>query len=343
MTVDARRLTPFDPVLSRLRDDAVTAFGGRVSLEPRRVCVGPFSQVLEVRVHGDARALTAFIKVLTPRATTVQELEATRRNISREYSALQRACETLAGRDGFSVARPLACYPDLCALVTERVEGIPLAAALSKLRGSPSPRTIEDTARVLRNVGAWLSAFQGSPDTTRPPVSLDRMRNYLDTRLKALTELRVFAPDLRDALLRHFDRRASAIAARDLGAVPVHADFTPENVLVDGERVSVIDFTMAKDGARYLDVSHMFMHVDMLKMRPWFRPGAIDRQTAALLDGFEPNLRIERPLLELLLVQHVVCFVLQTAQMKIARLPAFVLAWHIRRQQVKWLRDRVSA
>ena len=327
-------------VVDRLRDDPARCFGAStITVRPGRVFDRPFSHVFELHVHGGAQPVTAFVKVLKPRSETPEELEATAANVTREFDTLTRVHQALRQAPGLSAPRPIACYPDLLALVTQGLDGDPLTRTLSKLRGAPSARTVDQVGEVMRSVAAWLKTFQAM-EAPGPPISLDRMRAYLDARLRPLMERGVFGSDMRADLLRYFDRRAPEIPSSDLASVPVHADFTPENVMIAPGSVSVLDFTMAKQGARYLDLAHMLMHVDMLRARPWFRPAAIDRQTTALLSGYDHTLQVGRPLLDLLILQNVVCFVLQTTEMKVAGLSRRMLAQHVRRRHVKWLAAR---
>lgn len=333
----------FGPVIDRLRDDSERLFGASpLAVEPVREVRGPFSQVLEVKLRAGGQSVTAFIKILAPRAHSLEELKATGRNAAREFDALVSAHGALAKHPGLSTARPMACYPELFALITERVEGTPLNQLLSRLRVVPSSSTVDSLERIMRSVGAWLAAFQttGASDAG---VSLGRMRTYLDARLQPLALAGVLGEDLRAGLLRYFDYCAREVTATELIAVPVHADFTPENVMVSDDGVAVLDFTMAKHGARYLDLTHMYMHLDMLKARPWFRPGILDRQGTALLAGFDAAVRPERPLFQLLLMQHVVCYIRQGVQQQISSLPARVLSRHVRRRHLKWLAARASS
>lgn len=328
----------FGIVLDRLRENGFAQRG-----VPRwgRVFAGPYSDVRELHVARNGQTVTAFIKILKPRADTPGELEATRRNIVREFETLTRVERAFSSTPGLSVPQPIACYPDLQALVTHRVDGEPLPRVLSKLGGVPSARTVDGVTDVVWRVGSWLKVFQ-TTEASRDPLSLERMRTYLDARLRPLGELGVCSPGLRERLLRYFDRRAQEIDSSDLPAVPVHADFTPENVIVAPGCVTVLDFTMAKQGARYLDLAHMFMQIEMLKARPWFRPTLIDRATTALLRGFDAALRVERPLFELLLLQNVVCFVVQTAQMRVSGLRARLAASRVRGRHLKWLEARAG-
>jgi Ser/Thr protein kinase RdoA (MazF antagonist) len=334
----------FDAVLDTLQADSLRCFGfSQITLRPGRVFVSPFSRVLELQVSGTEQPLTVFVKILKPRSDTAEELQATRRNVTREFETLTRVEAALRGEPQLAAPRPIACYPELHALVTERVDGEPLARVLSKLRGAPSTRAIDRVVGVMRNIAHWLKTFQGM-EPPGPPVSLEKMRSYLDARLRPLAELRVCSWSLRDRLLVYFDCRAGDVPASELASMPVHADFTPENVIVGPGSVGVLDFTMAKQGARYLDVAHLYMHIEMLKARPWFRPGAIDLSTTALLSGYDNSLQTDRALFDLLLIQNVVCFVLHTAQTNATgSIPSRLLAEHLRRRQMKWLAGRAMS
>jgi aminoglycoside phosphotransferase (APT) family kinase protein len=332
----------FDSVLDRLRDESLRHFASpRVTMERRRLHVRPFSQVLEVEIETGRRAIGAFVKILKPRAEGPQELEATRRNVAREFEVTSRVHDRFAPHLGLSAPRPIACYPELLALVTERVEGVSLQQLLSRARAFPSKAVLDDLSQTLRRVGAWITAFQAF-DGPAGHVSLDEMRSYLDKRLQPLADGHVIDAGVRLGLLRHFDELAARVSESDLEAVPIHADFSPENVLIHNGEVSVLDFTMAKRGPRYLDLSQMFVHLDLLKAKPWFRPAVVESLLTALLAGFDPTLRTDHPLFQLLLLQDVVCH-LRQMQLDRPALPARVYSEFLRRRHLAWLMARGAA
>jgi aminoglycoside phosphotransferase (APT) family kinase protein len=342
MKLVAQPAAAFDPVLERLREDSARHFSSpSVTLERGRHVVRPFSQVLEITVRAEGRAVTAFVKILKPRLAGARELEATRRNVTREFEATARLHAGFAPHPGLSTARPIACYPELLAVVTERIEGDTLDRLLAReARAAPSARRVERLAGIMRLVGAWLRTFQ-TLDGAEGRVSLDRLREYLDDRLRPLAASGALSGPVRAGLLRYFDRRARDVLEDQLAAVPVHADFAPENLIIRDGTVSVLDFTMAKRGARYLDLAHMFMQIELLKAKPWFRPAVIDRLTAAMLAGFDPALRSDRPLFELLLLQHVVCRLRQN-DIEALGLPERLFASYVRRRHLKWLAARAD-
>jgi Phosphotransferase enzyme family len=342
MQSTAEPVIAFDAVLERLRADGLLHFdGAEVTMDRGRVFVRQFSQIQEVRIDAGGRAITAFVKILKPRAEGSAELEATRRNIAREFDMMARVHRGLQGELGLSTARPIVCYPDLLAMVTERVDGVVLDRLLARGHSLASERALERLSATMRSVGAWLKAFQ-TIDAPGGQVSLDQMRIYFDKRLQPLAEGGVISREVRGGLLKSFDTLAGKVSGSDLVEVLVHADFTPENVVIRDREVAVLDFTMAKRGLQYLDLSHMFMHVNQLKARPWFRPAVVDALTKALVEGFDPHLREDHPLFQLLLLVHVTCH-LRQAQLDPPGLPARVYSEFLRRQDLKWLRARAAS
>jgi hypothetical protein len=83
----------------------------------------------------------------------------------------------------------------------------------------------------------------------------------------------------------------------------------------------------------------MWIHVDLLKAKPWFRPTVVDALTTALVAGFDPLLRTDRPLFQLFLLQHIVCH-LRQAQQDPPALPARLYAEFLRRRHLTWLIGR---
>ena len=97
-------------------------------------------------------------------------------------------------------------------------------------------------------------------------------------------------------------------AASDLGPQWIHADFCPDNIIVGDGEVTVLDFMMAKTGTVYHDVAHLYMHLDAMKVKPWFRPRG--RRPAAARAPRQASSRgstSNRPLFALMLLQHVIC------------------------------------
>jgi hypothetical protein len=331
----------FRPVLSSLVAGGGQYFGSdSVRVEPVRLLERPFSSLLQVRISGGQGTVGAFIKILKPRSPGADELTATSRNVQREFDITTRVRRALAPHPGLSAVRPIACFPEQFALVTERATGPTLAEVLARAAaGWSGARSAKDRRGSLRQVGAWLNAVQGSLRQEKD-VDFDAMRLYLDTRLTALERVgpvRLTAAG-RMAIERYRDRLMREASGEPLRQVWIHADFCPDNIIARAGEVTVLDFTMAKTGTVYHDVSHLFMRLEAMKVKPWFRPAIIEGFQQELLEAFEPGLVPGRPLFALMLLQHVICHMLalQTSTSG----PAELYARWLRRRHRQWL-DRV--
>jgi Ser/Thr protein kinase RdoA (MazF antagonist) len=150
-----------------------------------------------------------------------------------------------------------------------------------------------------------------------------------------------FAESDREQSLRFFDALSCEINASDLVEVPIHADLSPGNILVDDDKITVLDFTMTKTGAIYHDVAHLYVHIERLKSKPWIRPNVTDALQKAMLRGFDPLTEPHKPLFKLLLLQNTVCHLLQLATPSgnpLARLQNR----HLRYRDQKYLRELVA-
>jgi len=331
----------FEPVLRKLSADSQRYFGeARVTIEPLEHMERPFSAILQIGVSRRPDAPRAFVKILKPAADTPENIASMREEVRNDFEVTGRVYAGLTDRDGLSAVRPIACFPEDLAIVTEQLGGSTLAAVLrTRAAGRPRARTIEELHRVVDRVGSWLRAFQAiAPIDQR--VSLEIWRSYLDVRLAKLdgngpTRL---TSDEQRLLQRYFDGQAREVSDAQLGAVWIHADLCPENVVVLSDRVAVLDFTTVKSGPIYHDIAHLYMQIDLLRAKPWFNRRIVRSLQQRLLDAFEPGLAPSRPLFALLLLLHVVCHLvaLQNPPRGLLTRP---YAGYVARRHVRWLRE----
>jgi aminoglycoside phosphotransferase (APT) family kinase protein len=162
-------------------------------------------------------------------------------------------------------------------------------------------------------------------------VGLAERRAYVDARLQLL-EGRVLSTAERTLWLAHFDALCTAIGEPDVAAVSIHADLSPMNIIVDDDgRIAVLDFTMAKVGTIYHDLSHLYFHLDLVGNRHRRHRGRISRLLQAMLDAYSPGLTAADPLFALMLLQQAVCHLAQLAERKVPVLDV-AYRWYLRRR-----------
>lgn len=305
----------------------------------------PYSHVVRVEVRtSDAADVLGrvFVKRFKPKPDLSDEAMRTR--VAHEYETTSRAYTALADRDELGVIRPLLFYADTLTIVTEEANGITMLELLRRRAGWwPSRATMDELSATLARTGRWLAAFQAVDAPAGGQVRLDDLRAYIDVRLAKLIAARRarFADADRTTLLRHIDRLGAAIDAADLGAVLVHADLAPGNVLVDGRRVVVLDFAMAHHGTRLQDLTRLHMQLDLLCGKPQYRPATMSRLQAALRAGFDPALTAAHPLYRLQLVLHHVNH-FSTLSLRPSHGLASLYDGHLRRWHRRWLARECS-
>ena len=314
--------------LSALAGDPSTPFGvPGAGVEVLRRLEGPFSTVYRVRIDTPGVARYAYIKFMTPHGEGAEERARIDRMLAREFAATRRLYDALRQDETMGALRPLALLPDHRAIVTEEVPGRPFSDLLRN-----GERSTTALAAIAASVGRWIRVYQDL-DVAPPaaPIELAERRRYLNDRLRLL-EGRVLSPGDCRAALDRFDALSREIGVPAVQAVPIHADLTPANVVVDDSgRMTVLDFTMAKTGAALHDVSHFYFHLELMGARHRRRQAALREVQASLLGGYAPTCSAHDPLFRLVLLQHAACHLAQLASRRLPMVDA-AYRWFLRRR-----------
>jgi Ser/Thr protein kinase RdoA (MazF antagonist) len=226
----------------------------------------------------------------------------------REFADLERVHGALGG----GVARPVACYPELGALITARAAGRPLGPLVRHaLRRGGDARTLAQAAAHCAAAGAWLRRFQaagaGALRGVRPAHLSDAAAfiAYVDERLRLLEHARPgIDAALRNRLLAHVAAGVQVLPARVFADVTwSHSDFGPHNVLADGDRITVLDFELLPQHPCF-DAAY-FVECLAGHVGPWVDPARVRRLERAFLAGYgEP---MDATYFALLRLRHLVC------------------------------------
>ncbi len=297
-------------VIAQLHADGATHFGdAALETTVEWIATRPYSDVARVACVAGGQTTRVYVKVFRPRQPGADELAFMARRVASDFAMTMRLYEHMAAHPELSVPRPVACYPDLLALVTEAVEGLSLSDVIerdARFRVPPSRR--EPLEAALRRVARWLHVFQAAAPQDES-LSLAEYCDYIDIRLRRLVAHRAFpfTDADRQVVLDGIAHQWARIPELALRRVLVHADLAPGNVLVRPDGVAVIDFAMSSTGSRLHDITHLFLQLDLLRAKPVFRPATVSALQQALLEAFDPGLTPSDPLFQLMLLQHVVC------------------------------------
>ena len=327
----------FQPVIQRLTDQSEQLLGmRRPSTTVLRHLPRVYSELLHVRFDESNRSIAAFLKISRLKDDTEAERRKAAERIDWTIHTLDALRARMAG-DGLGVIRPIAAFPDLLAVVTEEANGVTLLDYLQKLAWRPAASLIDDARRTLERVGAWLAWYRQTSPPSVDVIPVSEIRDYLDLRLRLLAEnpRAPFSREDRSQLLNAFDAAAQRLDS-DPRRLTIHADLALANVLVHESEVTVLDFAVPATGTVLHDIAHLHMQIGLLAAKPHYRPQLVTGLQEAMLRGYQPGLRADDPLFELMSLQHVVCHMKGLVEGH-AGLVSRAYNWHIVRRHRRWL------
>jgi hypothetical protein len=346
LSVDRSAGDAFAPVLSRLEADLAAHFGdGPFRLVPAGGEERPFSHLQRLAVwrrDGNAPISHLFVKIFKP-AKIDGGLEAMRRRVADDFQTTRRVHTSMLAHPALGAVRPIACYPDHLAIVTEEIAGPTLLDVLvSSAAWFPDASRVEQLNATMANVGRWIRAYQ-SIEPAGEVETIAGLRAYVDHRLTRLVEhpgARFGQPD-REQVLDHIDRLGEQVDVSELRLVPIHADLAPANILVSDGRIVVLDFAMAKHGTWVHDLTRLVLQVELLSVKPQIRNRVLHGARLALIQGFDGALTDQRPLFRLMLLLHRVNH-LTTLSVKPSRGAAALYNRFVRRQHRRWIAAEIA-
>ena len=180
------------------------------------------------------------------------------------------------------------------ALLMERVAAMPLTRLLRSASRVGQSRPSPELLRTIENAGAAISVLHQMPAGGMRSIRGASRDEFLDW-VEAAEEFFVADP----AAYRFY--RAAARRLRDIAlevlsdklvSGPLHNDFAPRNVLVDGSgRVALIDMLDEWTGCVWEDVAHFLVSLEANKAQAWtggtyFRRTTLAAMRAAVLSGY---------------------------------------------------------
>jgi aminoglycoside phosphotransferase (APT) family kinase protein len=158
------------------------------------------------------------------------------------YDGMQALWDSpLAGGAIVALAEPLAYIPELKVMVQAPIAGDQsLEDMLKSALSANSQTAMEQLYGYMRKTAAGLAAFHQSGVRHGDSVTLEQRFAEIHA---LLARLLIPVPELAGAvepLLEHLEQLAAAEPAD--AEVPTHGTFNPEQVLIDGERIGLIDF-----------------------------------------------------------------------------------------------------
>lgn len=193
-----------------------------------------------------------------------------------EFHVLERFARPSGnGHATLLVPRPVRLQEDDATLVMEACRGRPLSELLREARGGKREHS---RARVaMEAAGAWLAALQ---DRTSGETEAEEALHLWQVRVETdLERCRTILPPQLPACVG--GRVAKVLSGTNVPAVGRHCDFWPGNVLVDEDRVTVLDFAGFGPGLPWEDAAYFLIQAELFFDYPLIR-----RRFATLRQAF---------------------------------------------------------
>lgn len=187
---------------------------------------------------------------------------------------LHAAGFTTAAADCIAVPEPLGAVPSLGLWLQREVAGRPLQAML----GEPA------ALAACERTALALAKLHRVPAGRAPAWTMADELAVLDDRLRRLAIVR---PDLAARAARLLDLCRRAASRVPLApACGIHRDFYPEQVLVDGASLHLVDLDLWSRGDPALDAGNFVAHLIEAAIRATGDPGGYDRLAKVFVRRF---------------------------------------------------------
>ncbi|MDQ3927776.1 MAG: aminoglycoside phosphotransferase family protein [Chloroflexota bacterium] len=177
-------------------------------------------------------------------------------------------------KDGISVPEPVGVVPKFQMWLHRKVPGVPATKLLVSERGTEIAKRIAEAAHKLHRARVRTSKQHSMADELR----------ILHERLPLVSEIRPEWTGRIQRLLEACDRAGATLPKpRPAG---IHRDFYADQVLVDGERLYLLDFDLYCQGDPGLDIGNFLGHVQEQALRTFGDPHALAAVEEALEERF---------------------------------------------------------
>jgi thiamine kinase-like enzyme len=305
----------------------------------------PSSEVLKVELRRhNSEPTHVVVKLFKPRRVSLDAIKILKEKVRNDFEVTRRFFEAFKDYADYSTAEPIMCLPEMLAVVMKESRGRNLRDLITKnARLYPSKATVHKLFEQSYRCGEWLRIFQGLTEKSiQDRLSLRDLIEDIDRRLRRLEGAEELSRGWRYRILRYLEKQATLVKESDLGLCGVHADFSPSNVLVNGNEVIVLDFTMYRIGSVYHDLTYFHRYFENFLHKPIFRPGTITALQDSFLKGYGKTVSPASPIFRLFKLRHVICHLIGLVKLSGSARHERLFNRRVTRRYRQWLADVTS-
>lgn len=192
----------------------------------------------------------------------------------RLYEALRRAGLRSGGSGRVAIPRPLGVIPEFQMWFQQKVQGAPATGLLERAGGVLLACRIAEAIHRLHQAGISAGRRHRIADELR----------ILRERLACVVNERPSWKGRIDRLLEACQRLGGSIRGSEM--VGIHRDFYPDQVIVDGARLYLVDLDLYAEGDPALDIGNFVAHLKEQALRLTGNPHALADCEEALVQRF---------------------------------------------------------
>jgi Ser/Thr protein kinase RdoA (MazF antagonist) len=271
------------------------------------------------------------MKFLVKRMLALRPGEDARDEVNREFGILSELHARYGAELGHSVPRALGVAPEMATIIIEKLPGENLESVLKRNAHLLSSRRAHHLLeQVMRDLGRWLRRFHRATGEGLGQFDAGVYQADLKMLLATCVGSGVSGATAR-AVLTSVEHALGRAGRPSIPVARSHGDFLPQNVLVDGEHVAVVDFASSRRGISvYGDLGSMLASLVMLGKYPIYPSMSVLSLRDAFLDGYA-----EARHRELILLHGLQFAVRMLSEMVQGRRESFKRALRIWRAEVK--------
>lgn len=248
-------------------------------LELLRRRAGRHSEILHYQSLERANA------VIVKRITFSSKPGQAEATVLREYESLQMVRKHLPPELLETVPKPLMVLPDSKAIVLEPMSGTPLSLILkreaNRLIGPMRRRRMSFLGRLI---GSWLGQLHQA--TRADPLQHDS-RSFLAELERHLVICHGLTVDASARVWRLMSDASHEIEGHPVSAAACQGDFIPQNMLIDENRLGVVDFeAFVQRDSIYEDVATFIAYVQALSTFPYYSRIALETLANSFLQAY---------------------------------------------------------
>jgi Phosphotransferase enzyme family len=320
----------FSNAFYQLRKNAHKYFDAHevLSIDPVSLTQGRHSDILKAKVTVKGGSLNICMKRVKIRSDALERRRHLEKRIENEYAAVTMIHESFKQHSqDYNCVKPIACFPADLMIIMEECPGEPFMRLMStEARFWPTVGTRKALGRYCYLSGKWLKIFQESTIKREARLDVGKLVQYIDVRLQKLVARSAipFSEKLRSRILNFLEAKIPHMPAADLAIAGVTGDFVPANVLVDRDRMAVLDFGMFNYGSILQDLAQYYQHIDFFRQKPVYSPAVISALQEAFLRGYDPDFDSDKVIFVVFRIRAIVNRLSATMVRKWASLPLHV-------------------